>query len=194
MSAWQFGSTHEEISVPDFAEPLIGYRMWKIGSGDRLVSPATNTEWFPRQPLEAKHEDRWHVHMGFAGWAAAIAQAMGDDYEEPPPSCTLCPSENALGHMGYGCGIYAWSDFDNFLEHGYKVAQVAGSPKRELAIGTCYVWGRVIQQEYGYRAQFAALRSLYATHSRAGRIASKFGVELESIPRGLTYKERRRNG
>lgn len=188
--SWTFGGvSDEDIQVPDFAEPLIGYRMWKIGLGDVLQSPAQNTVWEPGQPLKAACRLTFgNSPMNF-WFNPSVA-----DLDDGEPICTRCPCDEkeADRHAGYGCGIYSWSDFEYFLEHGYTAAALGWTKKQDIAIGTCWVWGRVVQQEMGWRSEYAAVRTLYSTHSRVRRIASKFGVELESIPRGLTYKGRRK--
>lgn len=189
--SWTFGTETNDFDVPDYAEPLVGYRMWKIGVGDQLLSPAQNALWTPGVPLKA--ECRFSFGWPMNWWAGPMPGSNVSPLDQAKRKCDQvpCGEEFARWHGGYGCGIYSWSDFDYFLEHGYTAAALLGAKKSDVAIGTCYVWGRVVQQTMGYRSEFAALRSLYATHGRAGRIAAKFGVELESVPRGLTYRGRR---
>lgn len=160
--SWSFGDL-TDVKVPDYAEALIGYRMWFIGSVGDLTSPVTNVGWPVGAPLKA----------------------------ECARGCGSCPSPTNEDHGGYGCGLYAWSSFELFAEHGYRSAALSGVMKRNMAIGTCLLWGTVQEQEFGYRSEFAMVNSLYSTHSNVNRIAAAYGVELLPTPSGLTYKGKR---
>ena len=82
--------------------------------------------------------------------------------------------EHLAPDLSCSCGIYAYNSREG----------VINDFPREI-IGQVYLWGRVIEHEHGYRAQFAYPKSLIIINesilAQAGWLSYKFGVPVDSI-------------
>jgi hypothetical protein len=148
--------------APDYIEPLLGWRLWRIahgGSEVRLTSPFYRTTWPPSEPLLARcaHLPVWRRRRR---------------HHVPEEDCT--------------CGIYAASL--EVLEHEIPGASLWGWPR--LAIGRVALWGRVVQTERGWRGEMAYPERLFVIlapggdRDKATRIAEgleRYGVEVGVI-------------
>lgn len=120
----------------DYAEPILGWRLWHVrlhGGGYRLESfTRHHVSWPARRRLEA------------------ACSAHGD---EAPSS-------------GHECGIYAFKSRDlaeELLRRYIGVRQCYGREQefppprrgRPIALGSVSLWGRILERERGYRAQYA---------------------------------------
>jgi hypothetical protein len=120
----------------DYAEPILGWRLWHVrlhGGGYRLESVTRHhVSWPARRRLEA------------------ACSAHGD---EAPSS-------------GHECGIYAFKSRDlaeELLRRYIGVRQCYGREQefppprrgRPIALGSVSLWGRILERERGYRAQYA---------------------------------------
>lgn len=120
----------------DYAEPILGWRLWHVrlhGGGYRLESfTRHHVSWPARRRLEAG------------------CSAHG---EEAPIS-------------GHECGIYAFKSRDlaeELLRRYIGVRQCYGRGQefppprqgRPIALGSVSLWGRILERERGYRAQYA---------------------------------------
>lgn len=131
--------------TPDYLEPLLGYRVWAT-DGPRLISLADGRGWEPYKAKEA-------AHVGFHGWAE---------------KCHESPCWRHVPYLRPGCGIYAYKTLDD-LRRGLEEDE----RNYELyAIGSIWLWGRIVEHEWGYRAQYAYPAAIF-TH-RA--IADAYGV------------------
>jgi hypothetical protein len=115
-----------------YGEPLIGWRVWAVNDNDRLVTGMDLHVWQPGEPLKAVHEDR---------------DVFGSNAEKIPP-CTDAPCAPHIPLMRPGCGIYAYKQPEELAGDRY-IHMVRG------VIGTVYLWGRIYEHVYGYRAQYA---------------------------------------
>lgn len=126
--------------IPDYCNALIGYRVWNVYNSGLITGQA--------------HGDPWPPYEAMVGRCANMNGAGHIDQDEwkaaPVMDCT--------------CGIYAFKDRTNaqyrsafdvhpgnafngfFSGKGYHEGQVWGSVS---------LWGRIIEHEIGYRAQFA---------------------------------------
>lgn len=114
--------------VPDYIEPLRGYRVWHVRHGTELES-LCGTPWPPFEQLEA------HACM-----------AVGGSDCDGPPCVHRWP-------CGMRCGIYAFSTRDAVL--GAIRQELFLIRRWPIVVGEVWLWGRVARHEYGYRAQFA---------------------------------------
>jgi hypothetical protein len=119
------------------AEPVVGWRLWQVrphADGHRLESfTAHHVTWPGGRRLEAT----CGVHGGFA---------PARDHE---------------------CGIYAFRTrelAEDLLRRYVGIRQRYGRddelpppprPARPIALGRVSLWGRILEREHGYRAQYA---------------------------------------
>lgn len=129
--------------IPDLIEPIIGWRCWGInkdGTLRALTSPhaylgfgyhSWGVEWPPRKTAAAACEK-----LERSGFYRIIRELSPD--REPPKNCEHVPEESC------SCGFYAarrLRDVPNY-EHG-------------VAYGLVAMWGKVIEHNGGWRAQYA---------------------------------------
>lgn len=123
------GTPKRSIAPPEetlYMEPIIGWRWWWIPNGsERLTTGQPSIQWEPRQPFVAEHQRR-------------PATPLHDS-----PVCTDPPCDGT-------CGIYAWKDQATLIDAGRRLFRAD-----RYVFGPVYLWGRVIEHQRGYRAQFA---------------------------------------
>src|SRR5574337_877167 len=142
--------------IPDFVEPLVGWRAWRIWipppgsiSCPAFSSVILDTPWTPRRRFSAEH------------------------------SFDLGAKCRGLLDPGCSCGIYAFRrPFEAF---GYlmKVRDRLLGRSVEVALGTVSLWGRGIECELGYKAQYAYPKHVYLPASFVRflpEVMSAFGV------------------
>lgn len=142
--------------IPDFFEPIVGYRGWNTNLNGWLVSATADVAWEPRKANPARCSvgpesyQHWHPETG---------QTM----PAPMSGCT--------------CGYYAYKQD---VPNEYHVT-VRGSVK---------LWGRIIEHETGYRAEFAYPFELRCNNPRlAARLKYLYGVPcaVEAITASSGY-------
>ena len=114
-------------------EPLLGWRIWHVdpapGSA-RLRSWAHSTEWPAGRRLEA------HCRSVL--------------------SLTLPSWSHVAPRKGHACGIYALRERHDAEAMLHELGEVGPSFNRlPAALGRVSLWGRVIENTGGWRAQFA---------------------------------------
>lgn len=106
----------------------------------------------------------WPIKYGFL-WSTAAGRAWA-------PGEPMKAGEN---HLRDGLGVYAFkemsrciSEFDNDSRHG-----------EGMAFGTIHIWGEIIEHQHGYRAEYAAIRSIEFVRGRAAlsELRSLYKVE-----------------
>jgi hypothetical protein len=142
--------------IPDFVLPLIGWRAWKIwapltGSDSCPVfsSVILDTPWTPRRKFSAEH------------------------------SFDLGAKCHGLLELDCSCGVYAFKDPLEAFVYLMKVRDRLLGMSVEVALGTVSLWGRVIECELGYKAQYAYPCHIYLPASFARflpEVSSEFGV------------------
>ena len=146
------------VVVPDAVEPVVGWRCWRVADEpDGLVL------------LSAHHSLRWAP-----GWPAEAS----------------CAAPHASPAAGCGCGLYAARDPElavAYLPPHIKETLRARQPEIlgydvVMAIGRVSLWGRVVEAEWGWRAERAYPTELYlparVTHyRRRGRRVSILDAE-----------------
>ena len=156
--------------IPDYCEPLLAWRVWNVKfirqarvidedpiagnvtyQADDVphLSSAHSTIWQPYERLEAKH----HVAAHYPELLPPI----------PPPAspCDDCPCDAWDREWGtFGCGIY-----------GVKSAEILKTFERHISpytmctiVGQVALWGRIVEHELGYRAQYAYPKCLVYYH------------------------------
>lgn len=142
--------------------PLRGYRYWQVkwhGDQPVLRSLYRSTIWPAEGPLRATCEKR---PGSLASWVRSLLSSRAETHSTPQWGC--------------GCGIYALTrlDTDEPLEMSPQVYQRGLFERVVHVVGVVQLWGRVIQHEQGYRAEYARpLRVLTVpSHARVSRSAS----------------------
>jgi hypothetical protein len=155
------------VEAPDIAEPLVGWRYWRIDRRGLLTSLGAGRQvWTPGEALRARcrrarldpFDERWRLVDGFS-WMPHGA---------PDESCV--------------CGIYAARDLDTL-----RSQRLFGL--RYMAAGEVSLWGKVIPGEHGYRAELAYPRSirLIASSPRRDRRA-RDALEAYEVPLELVAR------
>jgi hypothetical protein len=158
---------NDALRVPDLAEPVIGWRYWRLDRGrDRLASLTGRAEpWPAGSAFEAacrfarrdRSDSRYQVVGGFERAS----------HGAPEEGCT--------------CGIYATRDLKTLRS---KMLFGLGL----MVVGEVALWGKVISATRGYRAQFAYPRRLYVVQrtsdwdqSSTISALSVYGVPVEAV-------------
>jgi hypothetical protein len=121
------------MSAPDAVEPLVGWRYWKVTSGGLASLNVDGGYWPPGAPHEATCK-------------GVPVPTLRGPHVVP---CEWC-----------GCGIYAARDLETLKQLVYPFTDSLFR-RRRIAVGEVALWGRVIEGERGYRAQYAYPKSLY---------------------------------
>jgi hypothetical protein len=118
----------------NYIEPVVGWRCWRILPFERLDSSSTyrlcavGTFGIPKlwQPRQAN---------------VAVCSAFKSDHEAPWP--------------GHECGIWAFDRREDAFRRMVVWMQTQGRELAGWACGQVSLWGRVVEHEKGWRAQFA---------------------------------------
>ena len=101
-------------------------------------------------------------------------------------------SEQQAPHLTCTCGIYAYKEKPRLLgeirnTYRWPHHRVPPVPGLRLVYGEINLWGKVIEHEDGYRAQFGYPKRLWCTPAiepLAGWIGYVYGVPCEVMPSG----------
>jgi len=142
--------------IPDFVEPLLGWRAWKVWaplSGSDgcpgFSSVILDTPWTPRRRFSAEH------------------------------SFDLGAKCRGLLDLDCSCGIYAFNDPLEAFVYLTRVRDRLLGMSVDVAIGTVSLWGKVVECELGYKAEYAYPHHIYLPASFARFLPivdSAFGV------------------
>ncbi len=167
--------------APDFAEAIVGLRLWHFGQGEPELRSLGSCP----------------------PWPAGRAQ-IAVCYHLPSPMNQREYREfrpHAAPRHRCGCGIYALKSTEAVAElrRGQTHRWSHASALRTLVSGEVSLWGRVIEHEHGYRAEYAyPQRIIVPRHYRgflhagdrrtirridaneaAALIAERYGIETE---------------
>jgi len=147
-------------------EPIVGWRQWNFMYPHFLANLGNDTIYVPREKIEARCGQEDH-------------------------------SEQQAPHLPCTCGIYAYKEKPRLLgeirnTYGRPLPQalhhrVPPVPGLRLVYGEINLWGKVIEHEDGYRAQFGYPKRLWCTPAiepLAGWIGYVYGVPCEVMPSG----------
>lgn len=114
------------------------------------LKAATPYKVQPRVP------DMVQVVTGWRGWKLSTTghlQALGQQHEWPARQPLQAECASRGGHIApawdCSCGVWAFKDLDRLI------AAIGSAYNSIKVIGSVSLWGRVIETENGYRAQYA---------------------------------------
>lgn len=125
--------------VPDVIEPIVGYRAWRIMVGTPLIESTLHSttyrynKWIPGETIKA---------------------VCGYDHTENNKRCSLRKSLHHPPHKGGACGFYAYKEPDWRGIRGKVQAYYS------IVLGEVELWGKIVEHEIGYRAQYARVKKL----------------------------------
>jgi len=147
-------------------EPIVGWRQWNFMYPHFLANVGNDTIYVPREKIEARCGQEDHC-------------------------------EQQAPHLPCTCGIYAYKEKPRLLgeirnTYGRPLPpvlhhRVPPVPGLRLVYGEINLWGKVIEHEDGYRAQFGYPKRLWCTPAiepLAGWIGYVYGVPCEVMPSG----------
>lgn len=151
--------------------PVVAYRIWYVPLQPilQLRSYWIQTEWIPFKRVEA--ECRNHMSCVCAGefWTSTKREP------EEPFTCSCA------------AGVYAWRTLDQGFEmYMDEIEKLVGleapepTPNR-IAFGKVYLWGKMIECEKGFRAQYAYPAGIYYTADNSPLLATMYHVPLLAI-------------
>ena len=142
-------------------EPIVGWRQWNFMYPHFLANLGNDTIYVPREKIEAHCEQ----------YSTIGTLVLRKDH-----------SEQQAPHLTCMCGIYAYKEKPRLL----REIRDSCSGLR-LVYGEINLWGKVIEHEDGYRAQFGYPKRLWCTPAiepLAGWIGYVYGVPCEVMPSG----------
>ena len=154
-------------------EPIVGWRRWNFMYPHFLANLGNDTIYVPREKIEAHCEQ----------YSTIGALVLGKDH-----------SEHQAPHLTCMCGIYAYKEKPRLLRE-IRNSCSGFIPRKamteliqlRLVYGEINLWGKVIEHEDGYRAQFGYPKRLWCTPAiepLAGWIGYVYGVPCEVMPSG----------
>jgi hypothetical protein len=140
------------VIIPDYLAAIVGYRSWAVSPNGVLSGIAVAQPWAPKRALRAVCNGH---DSATNGQPNAHLNADGSWAEAPVQACA--------------CGIYAVKK------------QATESDGANRAFGEVYLWGRIVEHEQGYRAEYAYPKSLTVcgTDELAERVRQVYGVPVE---------------
>lgn len=157
--------------IPDYCEPLIGYRVWNVFPNGLMCGQSYAEPWPPYQAMAARcgfTKSAEHVHDGC--WAAPPVYRCGCGIHALKRIDTAelrVIEESLASRSGYGMTVYT-SVYDDY------------APPMGRVWGSIKFWGRVIEHEIGYRAEFAYPSQLYCQDPKlAAIVATLYGVPCD---------------
>ena len=139
--------------IPTSIEPILGWRVWHVDpAAPCLRSWAQTADWPAGERMEAGCRSR----LGL-GWRER---------------------EHGAPNREHDCGIYACrerADAEKLIE------ELDGRGRLPTALGRVSLWGRVIENTGGWRAQFAYpydLELIGGDDGLASRLRRRYGVDV----------------
>lgn len=162
--------------VPDVVAPIRGFRKWEWD--EMGLSSFNGVRWHPSDPMRA--ECKGQVWFSVTGNPTPRAEH----------ACPWDPHKDPKVHSEHGCGIYAYSSFEDAWRNLFD------SSTSSAVLGEVEVWGRVWPHERGYRAEFARPVVLYRRPDAPlfiwgdpiDLLAQMYGCEVRDLPLNLAER------
>ena len=163
------------MTSPLVIGPLQAYRCWRVEWQDKLPvlgSLFHSTVWPAASPLQATCEKR---PGSVVAWVRRRFFRPVETHAAPAWNCE--------------CGVYGMADLkqDENLELSPQFYQRGPLDRVMRVAGVVQLWGRVVQHEHGYRAEYARPLKLLAvpplarlrdTESLLEAIAERYAIQL----------------
>lgn len=178
---------------------------WIMPSGNILIGGGTGFTFMPityppaidADKLEAlkgaaarkvtvQVPDMVHVITGWRGWTLRNGRlgALGIDSQWPTRQALEAECKKSIGFSSSGehlapewsctCGIWAFKDVDRL------VAAIGGQYPAVKVIGSVSLWGKVIETENGYRAQYAYPSELWLLDNALEDLGRVYDVPIRT--------------
>lgn len=158
--------------IPDYCEPLTAYRVWNVAPNGLLVGQA--------------HSEPWPPYEAFVGRCGYVASKKGAQAHVQDGHWIGAPV------LACDCGIHAFKDeavarerwTANVASAWWSFYFSSGNTYRPegRVWGAIKIWGRVIEHELGYRAEFAYPSALHCHEAKlAAKISALYGVPCEVV-------------
>jgi hypothetical protein len=147
-----------------YLEPFVGWRCWRV---------------LPMQTLSEGRRYRlcaagtYGVPKAWPPRAAVVAQ------------CSSYKSRHEAPHPNHECGIYGFSSEAEAAQKFAEMAHANSSRGTIWAFGRVSLWGRVVECELGWRAQFAYPYDIavFTDGKAADGLAAEYAIDVERRPR-----------
>lgn len=145
----------------------------------KTVDKLKNAE--PRK-VSKKSPDLVHVITAWRAWRVSgeKLQALGQNDIWEPKKILEAKCSTAQGHRApqkaCECGVWGFKSLDNLI-----AALKAGNYHKQSVIGKVSLWGRVIETENGFRAQFAYPEELWLTSSELEELGYAYDVPIRMV-------------
>ena len=126
-------------------EPIVGWRQWHFMYPHFLANLGNDTIYVPREKTEAHCEQ----------YSTVGTSVLREDH-----------GEQQAPHLTCTCGIYAYKEKPRLLgEIRYTYGRPVAPPVSGLRLvyGEINLWGKVVEHDDGYRAQFGYPKRLWCT-------------------------------
>ncbi len=162
--------------------PVVGYRGWVLREG-KLSSCVVDNCWIPRKANVAQCGGYEHVKF----WGPYKIQSGPKLIQFGPK---LIPHASYVAPLAEcGCGFYAFKTLPylvKWLEHR----------EPNLVVGEVYLWGKIVDCQYGYRGQYAYPKRFYSNsyeynyaYNNSTFALREFDVPVEPMPETVTQPE-----
>ena len=155
--------------VPDAIKPIVGYRIWVYN----LVEQRAELYSLSSIGVEPRGMERWED--GVARWIVATCR-VAPEHDAPVEACS--------------CGFYAMSSVSRLLEEASVLVrapvdmifeETRSWPDPGVVMGRVELAGKIVEHEYGYRAERARIAELVpvqGTEDEVRRLAARLGVSM----------------
>lgn len=142
--------------VPDLVECLTAWRAWDVvGEGERLRLQALGKEhiWRPRRAMEADCAKA-------SAFELLARRGPVPTHDAPEESCS--------------CGVWSFKELDGLVSAltRYGIIRV---------LGKVYLWGKVVETENGYRAQYAYPAELWLFNETLEALGHIYNVPVRLV-------------
>lgn len=167
------------MSVPDYCAPIVAYRVWGVDRKTTRLRARFRTEdvWEPKRPKRATCrymdigivDDGVPPHRTTADCVVAMQKYYGQGKSENGwvASCGL---------YGYKTPLMAWRALGTSDDWD----------ESRIVFGEVKLWGRVLEHERGFRAEYAYPGALAALSPVAEELADVYGVPVTAL-QGWTH-------
>lgn len=160
--------------IPDYCEAITAYRCWDVFPNGVLCGQAVQEPWPMYQSMVARCATMLvYGHDGKSAYDAHIKD--GQWLDAPVFRCD--------------CGIHAYLTFteaEQRITNDPNAGYYTSNRPNGRAWGALKLWGKLVEHESGYRAQFAYPSALWCEDAGlAAKIAALYGVpcEVKALPR-----------